>query len=138
MQFQCYNKILICDQTIKNFEVEGITIGYQFQIRYPSYRGTFLSCIEKLEFTMDGEMIDQSKIYMELNGKQFLIEELKDQYKEYWFVLDKATIIVLENGGISKGQHELTVDMLHRIPYAGYEGSYIKFPSIVTKTMVAE
>ena len=138
MQFQAYNKIMICNETIKNFVVEGIKLGYQFQIRYPSYRGTFLSCIEKLEFCIDSKKIDSSKVRININGKQFLIEELKDQYKEYWFILDRAMITVMQDGGISKGEHKVTVDMFHRIPYAGYDGHYLALPSVVTKTLMAE
>lgn len=138
MQFQAFNKILLEEQTITNYVVEGVILGYEFKIRYPSYRGTFLSCIEKLEFKIDGETINPNTIYFTLNGKQYLIDELKDQYKEYWYILDEATITVLKKGGIIKGMHTLTVDMLHRIPYAGYSGEYLKLPSIVTKTLMAE
>ena len=138
MQFQAYNKILICKDTIKNYEIGGVKLGYQCHIRYPSYRGTFLSCIEKLEFSMDGKKINAESIRFDLNGKQFLMSDLKNQYKEYWYVMDKATVTIFENGGISKGEHKLTVDMFHRIPYAGYDGHYLAMPSVVTETLVAE
>lgn len=138
MQFQAFNKILIGDQKIRKYQVEGITMGYEFQIRYPSYRGTFLSCIEKLDFYMDGEPIDRKSIYFKLNGKEYTLDELKDQYKAYWFVLDFATITVLTDEELSVGAHELTVDMYHRIPYAGYSGEYLGLPSKVTKTLMYE
>lgn len=138
MQFQAFNKILIGDQKIKKYKVDGVTLGYQFQIRYPSYRGTYLSCIEKLDFYMDGEKVDPKSVCFSLNGKEYLLDELKDQYKAYWFVLDFATITVLTDDELSAGEHELTVDMYHRIPYTGYSGECLGLPSRVTKTLVCE
>lgn len=48
MDFQAYNKILICNDKIKNVKIGDTVIGYVFQIKYPSYRGAFLSCIMKI------------------------------------------------------------------------------------------
>ncbi len=135
MQFQAFNKILLEDQTLEPYRVLGIVIGYQFQIRYPSYRGTFLSCIEKLDFYMDGHQIDPASIRFELNGKEYLLDEIKDQYKTYWFVLDYATIKVITDEILTPGVHDITVDMYHRIPYAGYGGKYLGLPSKVTKSL---
>ena len=138
MQFQAFNKILIGDQKLMPYQVAGVTMGYEFQIRYPSYRGTFLSCIEKLDVYMDGKQVDPRSMYFKLNGKEYTMDEIKDQYKAYWYVLDFATITVICDEELSKGPHDLTIDMYHRIPYAGYDGGYLGLPSKVTKTLVYE
>jgi len=137
MDFQAYNKILICKDDIENITVDGCVIGYTFKIKYPSYRGVFLSCIEKLSFKMDGEVIPESQISFQLNGKDFLISELPECFKEYWFVRDAATIRVLKDGGIEKGEHELNVYMKHRVPYTGYFGQYLVLDSDVTEKKMA-
>ena len=137
MDFQAYNKILICKDDIENVVVGDVTVGYEFKIKYPSYRGAFLSCIEDLQFRMDGESIDQKDIYCYLNGKQFLLEELSECFKEYWFVRDKATIRVMKDGGIAPGAHSLNVYMKHRVPYTGYFGQYLVLDSDVTETLTA-
>jgi len=36
MDFVAYNEILICDKPIENIVVAGVTVGYEFQIKYPS------------------------------------------------------------------------------------------------------
>lgn len=125
MPFQAYNKLLIADQPLVNTRIENAVIGYEFKLQYPSYRGTFLSCIEELTFQMDGEPIDKSKITFILNGKEFLIDELSECFKEYWFALDYAIVRVLKPGGLSSGPHELTAYIKHRIPYTGYFGEYM-------------
>lgn len=138
MDFQAYNKILICKDNIKNVVVGDVTIGYEFKIKYPSYRGAFLSCIEELNFEMDSQEINREDIYFFLNGKQFLIDELPECYKEYWFVRDKATIRVMKDGGIKSGEHKLNVFMKHRVPYTGYFGEYLVLDSDVTENLMAE
>ena len=135
MQFQAFNKILIGEQRLQPFQVDDAVLGWQFQVRYPSYRGTYLSCIEKLDLYLDGEKVDPKQIIFALNGKEYTIDEIQDQYKAYWYVLDFATIRVLAEPP-APGAHEVTVDMYHRIPYAGYEGGYLGLPSKVTKTLV--
>ena len=137
MDFQAYNKILICKDDIKNVTVEGVTVGYEFKIKYPSYRGAFLSCVEDLRFKMDGQDIPAAQISFRLNGKDFLLSELKECFKEYWFVRDPATIFVRQEGGIQPGEHSLNVYMKHRVPYTGYFGQYLTLDSDVTETRQA-
>lgn len=136
MQFQAFNKILIGDQRLERFDVDGVYLGWKFRIRYPSYRGTYLSCIEKMDIYLDDEKIDPARITFALNGIEYTMDELKDQYKAYWFVLDYAEIRVLQDAEPQEGPHKVTVDMYHRIPYAGYDGGYLGLPSTVSKELI--
>ncbi len=138
MDFQAYNKILICKDPIKNKTVGDATIGYEFNIKYPSYRGVYLSCIEDMFFEMDGERIPKEAVVFTLNGKDFLLDEISECYKEYWYVRTKATIRVMKDGGIAPGEHQLRVYMKHRVPYTGYFGQYLTLDSDMTDTLVAE
>lgn len=125
MPFQAYNHMLIADQPIENFYVGNVIAGYEFKLQYPSYRGTFLSCIEAIRFQVDGEDVDKKDVVLLLNEKQFLIDELAECFKEYWYALDLATVRVLNNGGLAAGEHEVRVYLKHRIPYTGYFGQYM-------------
>ncbi len=126
-QFQAYNRLLISQQEgIQNYKVGGCTLGYIIHSQYPSYRGTFLSCIEDMKIFVDGEEIPQEKILFQLKDKQFLISQFPELYKEYWFILDKAKIVVLQDGGLKEGsRHTVEIRMKHKIPYTGYFGSYL-------------
>jgi len=138
MQIREYSQILLEEQTITNYIVEGIILGYEFRIRYPFWRGTFLSCIEQLKFKVDQEEININNIYFTLKGRRYYVEELKELYKDYWFILDYATITVIKKGGITKEIHEITVEMLHRIPYEKHKDSYQVVESLVTRSLMAE
>ena len=138
MDFVAYNEIMICKKPMRNTIVAGIPVGYEFQIKYPSYRGCYLSCIENLYFEVDGVKLADTEVFFGLNGKQFTIRELKDLFREYWFVNDPATIRVLQPGGIAKGKHLVRVYMKHRVPYTGYFGTYLTLESDRTEELVCE
>lgn len=136
-QFQFYNKLLVsADEGITNRKIGNDVLGYDFYCQYPSYRGTFLSCIEGIWITVDGESVPEESVYFHLNGRQFLLSQLKDLYQEYWFILDKARVFVLKKGGLSSGKHEIRVVMRHRIPYTGYFGNYLVLDSDDAKAML--
>lgn len=137
MDFVAYNEILICDKPIKNTIVNGTTYGYEFQIRYPSYRGCYLSNIEELWFEVDGKKLKNTLIYFCLNGKEFTLDELPDLFREYWYVMQPAIIRVVCPGGIGRGEHQVRVFMKHRVPYTGYFGSYLTLTSDRTKVLEA-
>lgn len=138
MEIQKLDQILLEEQTITNYMVEGIILGYEFKIRYPFWRGTYLSCIEKLEVVIDQEVLSQDNIFLTLNGKKFLLEQLKDFYKEYWYVLEDATVTVIKKGGITKGLHEVSVTLQHRIPYERQIDGYRNKTNSITRILMAE
>lgn len=138
MPFQAYNHMLIVEEPIVNVKAGNTVVGYEFKLQYPSYRGTFLSCIEALRFQMDGEELDKKDVVFMLNGKQFLIDELAECFKEYWFVLDYATVRVLKSGGLTAGEHKLGVYIKHKIPYTGYFGEYLVLDADESKCLTVQ
>lgn len=137
LDFQ-YDELLLPDQNIVNLKADQTSYGYAIQLRYPSYRGTFLSCIEQLEVEVDGIKIEQEALRFAVNGKEFLVSELWEMSKEHWFVLDTARLIILRDNGIHAGAHEVAVKLKHRIPYTGYFGQYLVLDSMSRKTLTCE
>ncbi len=129
LDFQ-YDELMLANCTLRNQKADGLAYGFAFTLRYPSYRGTFLSCIEALHVTIDGVLQDPAALRFALNGKQFLISELPVLCKEYWFVLDDAEITVMRDTGIPAGEHCIEVELVHRIPYTGYFGEYLTLTSL--------
>jgi len=138
MSFDAMSYRLISGDKINNTVVGNKKIGYEFKINYPSYRGTFLSCIEKIDVFVDNNPINSKDIYFCVNGKELLLSELKDLFKEYWFVLDDATLRIRQDNGIPSGKHTIRVVMKHRIPYTGYFGTYKIVNSESERTLFAE
>ena len=138
MDFVAYNEIMIVDRPIRNTVAAGVRIGYEFEIRYPSYRGCFLSCIEDLRFAVDGREPDPDLVCFGLNGKEFTLAELPDLFREYWYIMSPARIRVTQIGGLEPGPHKIRVYMKHRVPYTGYFGQYLILESDRTATLLCE
>jgi len=137
LDFQ-YDELLLPDQTLANQVVDGVSYGYAVAIRYPSYRGTFISCIESLELEMDGQLVKPDAIRFRLNNKEYLLSQLKELFKEHWFVLDTAHLVVMNNTGLSAGEHLVKIRLVHRIPYTGYFGQYLVLESVACKRLLCQ
>jgi len=111
---------MIQEKPITNFAIGGKIRGYQVRIRQANYRGGYLSCIDGLEVTVDGERVPEEAMTFCVNDKRFSIGELPDMYKEYWYVLDEAVIEVDRPGGLPAGEHEVEVTIFNRSETSGY------------------
>lgn len=118
---RAYDQFLVWGEGAGNIWVHGQAIGYRFQIRMPNFRGNYLSCIEQLQFTLDGAPIDANSVELLLNDKRFRLDELADLYKEYWNVSDCAVIEVVKEGGLT-GRHRVGALMKLRYGYSAYFG----------------
>ncbi len=113
---------VICDDSLKNELVSGKKCGYSFDVRLSYYRGHFLSDIDVLEITVDGEKVDESDISFCLNGKEFYVSQLKEAYTEFWSLLEPAKIKVMKKGGLANGEHHIKLNLMMRVPYLPLPG----------------
>lgn len=81
------------------------------------YRGHFLSLINELELSVDGEEVKKEDMFFCLHGKEFGISQLHDLVSEFWQIIEPATIKVFKNGGLLTGEHEIDFKMIYRCPY---------------------
>lgn len=136
MAFEQWDKHMICDGGLKNLTAGDFTYGYEFALQYPTYRGTYLSCIEQIDVEVNDLPICREDILFVLNNKEFLLSELSGLFREYWFILDHALLRVVNNRGLAKGStQKIKVIMKHRIPYTGYFGGYMVPVSKCTKML---
>ena len=135
MHFQAYFKHTITDTGFRNTTVGDLVTGYQLEIRFPGYRGSHLSCITRLDLTVDGTKVDPQDVLFCLNGKEFLLAQLPELFVEYWFILDNATLKIAKEGGLAPGPHEIRVDFAYRVPYTGYYGNYIVAEGVHTRAL---
>jgi hypothetical protein len=122
--------------SLRNFGYNGSICGFEFEVTSNGYRGTYLSCVEDISFTVDGKSISTDKIAFILNNKRFILKQLPELYAEYWFTIDYATIRVYQDGGLSPGEHTIDYHLVTRIPFTGYFGSYHKADTTVTGAFI--
>ncbi|HFI0166810.1 TPA: DUF6379 domain-containing protein [Streptococcus suis] len=111
------NREIIKKDSYKEEYINGKNQGFSFAVQLAYYRGHYLSDIDKLAVTVDGEEIPQEAVTFELNGKELPIYKVKEAYTEFWNQTDLATIHVIKAGGLAPGQHQVKLDLLLRIPY---------------------
>ncbi len=93
----------------KNVEKEGNVIGFEFQFKAQYYRGFTLSIVRDIRVNIDGEDIKREDIRFTVNGATFTLEEMRtvidSDYR--WEFGDYATVTVLKEGGLAKGEHHI-------------------------------
>ena len=134
---------VICDNTLKNTVSENKTTGYSFNIRLGYYRGLFLSCIDKFEIKVDGKTVKDEDVTFSINGKEFCPYQLSDCISEFWLLTEPATIKVSKKDGLEKGEHNIEVTLILRVPYLpipveGVERSYMPIDSCEEKKLILQ
>lgn len=93
----------------KNVEENGKVIGYQFQFKAQYYRGFTLSIVRDIRVNVDGEDAAREDIRFSVNGAVFTLEEMRtvidSNYR--WEFGEYATVTVLKEGGLAKGNHHI-------------------------------
>lgn len=93
----------------KNIEKNGVVIGYQFQFKAQYYRGITLSIIHDIQIRVDDEEVKREDIRFSVNGETFTLEQMRTvidpDYR--WEFGEFATVSVIKDGGLSKGQHHI-------------------------------
>ncbi len=95
------------ENSIKNVEVDGKIIGFQFDCRIQYYRGVTLSIIRDIEVCVDEEGYPREDIRFTLEGDTFTLDEMETVITYRWKFGQFATITVLREGGLAKGKHHI-------------------------------
>ena len=111
------NPDTIGSDALTKLVIGGEIVGYALDVSVTRYRNMPLSCIDEFLLKIDGEEIDPLNITFCINGKRFMIAQLKDLYAEYWDINDKARLEILKVSGIKEGEHEIDLRLIFRIPY---------------------
>lgn len=115
-----FDKHMICVDTVQNVVDGGKTIGFSFRARLPYYRGLGLSMVEEIAVTVDDEPVARDAIRFALRGRSWTLDEMETEYADRWNFGEKAAITVLKPGGLTAGQHKLSLSERLRISYLPY------------------
>lgn len=108
-----FEKYLIMTRGFKNVSRNGKATGFQVKIRIPYYRGVFLSLVDNLQLTVDGETFPRDKLRISVGGRSFTIDEMENATNARWFFGDPATLTASKSGGLTPGMH--TVELVINI-----------------------
>jgi hypothetical protein len=91
--------------------------GFRIDIRLPWYRSLPISTVEVAEVSIDGRIIDPSRVKFELEGRSYRLTEMADQVDKVWFVLDSAFLDVETTAPRDDGEHDVSVTLNLYPPY---------------------
>lgn len=101
------------------------------KIRLPWYRSLPLSCVEKLEVTLDDRLVPSAGIALRTNGHRHPASELSRLDQVEWFVLDAIDLELTGESELEPGPHRLAVAVRLRIPYGDEDFGDIEFVQTV-------
>jgi len=68
--------------------------GVAVSIQLPWYRSLWLSCVDDVAASVNGVAIAREDLRFELQGTQYTIDELPEQWETLWFVADRPDVII--------------------------------------------
>jgi hypothetical protein len=143
---------VIMNTGFKNVVENGATTGYQLDIRIPYYRGTYLSLIDSLSLSVDGQSVTPDHLRISLGGKFYTMAQMQEADDVRWGFGDPAILRAIKSGGLTPGIHTVAVGIAIRKSYfppedpehlydffglwkGGTYHAFLEAPTVVTKKM---
>lgn len=97
--------------------------GFRTSLRLPWYRALPLSCVERVEVSVDGVSVPSESITLTLgDAGPFSVPDLAPLTDTWWYVLDSAVLSVIAPAAAEPGTHTIEVSMGLYIPYLPVAG----------------
>lgn len=93
----------------------GASPAVRVQLRLPWYRSLPLSCIERLDLTIDGAAQPADGLTLVINGSRHALSDVARLHEVWWFVLD--TVEVEVPASMKPGPHQVRAALALQIPY---------------------
>ena len=130
-----YSDYVICDDSFRLIRRSEKLQSLMLDIRLNYYRGLHLSNITEFELKLDGEVVPESNIKFQLNGKEFAVSQLPHLFAEFWGIKKRATLEFFIDP-VAEGEHDIELTMRLRSPYMQFApGIYATIDSSARKTL---
>lgn len=101
-----------------NVEENGEIIGYEMETYITYYRGIPLSMVNYIKVETDGvEVLRENIRFTPDHIDWFTLDEMETVADIKWEYDQKATVRVLQKGGLSKGVHQVRLTVCTRTAY---------------------
>ena len=85
--------------------------GLAVSVQLPWYRSLWLSAVDDVAVTVDGETVPKDRLRFALQGREYRIEELPEQWDTLWFVADRPDVLI-DLGRVPVQGEKLTVEVV--------------------------
>jgi hypothetical protein len=112
------------------------TVGYTLDIGLNYYRGLPLSAVEKLEITVDGVVVPEHLMLLELHEKLFQPDQVPLAWTDFWSIKRDLRVRVY-GGPLAAGEHEVAVTLeLRNVSMQFGPGTYGMIDGSAARTLV--
>lgn len=92
--------------------------GLAVSVQLPWYRSLWLSAVDGVGASVDGEQIPTDRLRFVLEGREYRIEELPEQSETLWFVADRPDVLIdLGHAPEAGEKHTVEVVLTMRLLY---------------------
>jgi Domain of unknown function (DUF6379) len=118
-----FDKYLIVAGSLHNTGPTDAPTGFAFDAKLGYYRGLGLSMVEALDVTVDGAAIPAEAMRFDEGPGPISLADMETAFDRRWAFGAAATITVDHPGGLSVGEHQMTLMQRLRV-------SYLPFPAV--------
>ncbi len=113
-----FDNYVLSENGFKNREENGKVVGYEMKTLIPYYRGIPLSMIHDVKVSVDGQEVERKDILFTLDNEYFFtLDEMETVTSFKWEYGNEAIVIVKKDGGLTKGKHEVRLEIVIRVSY---------------------
>lgn len=99
------------DSLFSEQDVRRVENGIAVSVQLPWYRSLWLSAVDDVAVTVNGEAIPRDRLRFALQGHEYRIEELPEQWDTLWFVADRPDVLI-DLGRVPAEGEKLTVEVV--------------------------
>lgn len=110
-------KDLIQTRGFHNMIRNGVTTGFQFEVRLTYYRGVFLSQLRTQKVVVDGKSYPKEQIVWNIKGKDYTYKEMQKEGNVMWNPQETAIVKISKEGGLEQGYHEISTGYKYSSSY---------------------
>lgn len=104
--------------TCKNVVEDGKVVGFEMQTNITYYRAIPLSMMEYIHVSVDGEALPDEAIRVSLDQVDWFTQKEAETVTTYkWEYGDPLYVRVMQDGGLSKGAHQVKLVVAVRTAY---------------------
>ncbi|MGU3644292.1 DUF6379 domain-containing protein [Microbacterium sp. C23T] len=97
---------LFADKDVRRTD-DGLAVSVQL----PWYRSLWLSAVDGVAASVNGVEIPTENLRFALNGREYRVEELPEQWETLWFVADRPDVLIHLGRAPEPGE-KLTVEVV--------------------------
>lgn len=113
-----FDHYVFTENTCKNVEKENKIVGFSLQTLITYYRGIPCSMIHDIKVEVDGIEVPREHIRFSPDGEDFFtLDELETVSSYKWEYGEQGTVFVEQEGGLTKGAHNVTLTTAIRVAY---------------------